>query len=81
MQNKLQAPVPRDKQLQLSYRFQTAMDILDAVRDSNGELITSSRGVKLAEIRPLRNYNRWSKGWSKEFQFEYTGKNGGGMAT
>ena len=73
--------VPRDKQLRLSYRFQTAMDLLDAVRDSHGELVTSRRAPKLGQINPLRNYNRWSKGWSKEFQYEYNGGPGGGMAT
>ena len=66
--------VSKEKQLRLSYRFQTAMNILDALRDSKGQLITSPRSMKLGEINPVKNYNTWSKGWSKEFQYEYRTK-------
>lgn len=60
--------VPRDKQLVLTYRLQSAMDMLDTLRSHDGENPLSPR-IKSAhsEIKPL-DFNKWTQAWSREFQ-------------
>ncbi len=62
-------PIAKDHQLRMSVRFQTAMDILDNIRQEKGIIVTSAN-AKTNELNPIRNYNMWSKSWSREFQFE-----------
>jgi hypothetical protein len=60
--------VPRDKQLVLTYRLQSAMDMLDTLRSNDGEHPLSPR-IKSAKsgIKPL-DFNQWTQAWSREFQ-------------
>ena len=64
--------VPKDKQLLLTHRFQCAMDILDKVRESKGQVVTSPRRKQKTTTNPVDNYNSWSREWSREFKLEYT---------
>ena len=58
-----------DRKIRITYRFNTAMDILDTVRKSNGHTVVSPR-IEDNVIVPCRNYNQWTKEWCKEFQFD-----------
>ena len=60
---------PKETQLRITGRFERAMDILDTLRESEGQLVTSRRH-KSKDIKPLRHYNAWSNGWTKEFKFD-----------
>jgi hypothetical protein len=60
---------PKKKQLVITYRFQSAMDILDTIRDKNGHLVTSPR-LKEKTLNPLDSYSSWKITWSKEFKFK-----------
>lgn len=62
--------LPKDKQLLLTHRFHCAMDILDTMKESQGVMVTSPR-YKQRRIKPVDNYNAWSKEWSREFKLEY----------
>lgn len=62
--------IPREKQLILSYRLQSAMDILDTVRDGVGDCYTSPR-VRASinrNIKPVLDYNKWTGVWGKDFK-------------
>ena len=71
--------VPKEKQLKLTLRFEKAQDILDTVRLSQGDLVTSPRATKFIpennlpkkKDSPLDNYNAWSHAWAKEFKLQY----------
>lgn len=66
--NSLPNMIPRQKQLVISYRLQSAMDILDTVRNGLGFNYTSPRvKASVKPIRPVKDYNRWSSVWGKEF--------------
>lgn len=60
--------VPKEKQLVLTYRLQSAMDMLDTLRSNDGENPLSPR-IKTARsvIKPVE-FNQWTQAWSKEFQ-------------
>lgn len=60
---------PKKKQLVITYRFQSAMDILDTMRDKKGHLVTSPR-LKEKTINPVDSYSSWKTTWSKEFKFK-----------
>ncbi|ELT93455.1 hypothetical protein CAPTEDRAFT_191414 [Capitella teleta] len=62
--------IPKEKQLQLSVRFQKAMDILDNLKQSQGLPVISTKNKKTID-NPLATYNTWSQGWCREFQFQY----------
>ena len=65
----------KDKQLRLTSRFERAHDILDAVRLSQGSLVTSPRALQKTAGKkpknPLDHYNAWSHAWAKEFKLLY----------
>ena len=55
--------VSDDKRLRLTYRFQTAMSLLDELHsdqntDENHNLLVD-------------RFNMWNRSWSKEFQIEF----------
>lgn len=60
--------VPREKQLVLTYRLQSAMDMLDTLRSHDGENPLSPR-IKSAkhDIKPVE-FNQWTQAWSREFK-------------
>lgn len=60
--------VPKEKQLVMTYRLQSAMDMLDTLRTRDGENPLSPR-IKSAKsvIKPVE-FNQWTQAWSKEFQ-------------
>ncbi|XP_060080733.1 uncharacterized protein LOC132560095 [Ylistrum balloti] len=65
----LPSVIPREKQLVLSYRLQSAMDILDTVRDGLGDNYTSPR-IRASNnkmIKPVLDYNKWTGVWGREF--------------
>lgn len=64
----LQTFVSKEKQLVLTYRLQSAMDMLDTLRSHDGENSLSPR-IKSAKsvIKPVE-FNQWTQAWSKEFQ-------------
>ena len=63
-------------QLRLSYRFQTAMDMLDNIKLNQGRNITTPRD-RMSKVKQLDNdkvytkYNAWSQNWSKDFRYEF----------
>ncbi|XP_021362120.1 uncharacterized protein LOC110455969 isoform X2 [Mizuhopecten yessoensis] len=67
--NSLPSVIPREKQLVLSYRLQSAMDILDTVRDGLGYNYTSPRirANTSKGIKPVLDYNKWAGVWGQEF--------------
>ncbi len=64
-----------DPKLRLSYRFQTAMDILDHIKLREGQIITTPRD-RFHRVRDMDrskvfvNYNKWSRNWCQEFKYE-----------
>ena len=60
----------KDKQIRLTCRFQKAMDILDSIKISKGLPVTSQKDSRRVR-NPLKVYNTWSQGWSREFKFQY----------
>ncbi|XP_074650715.1 uncharacterized protein LOC141905651 [Tubulanus polymorphus] len=59
---------PARKQLVVTYRFQNAMDILDAVKKEKGYHVTSPRPLK-RDITPVMYYKSWANHWGDEFKF------------
>lgn len=61
--------VPREKRIILSQRLQSAMDILDTVRDSSDRNTISPRIKQYPrKIHPVSDFNQWSSVWSNEFK-------------
>ena len=55
------------RKLGLTKTFQSAMDILDCLKGSQGENVTSPRNLKRFH-NPVNKYKKWTKDWSQEFQ-------------
>ncbi len=53
----------KDKKLSVSKTFQLAMDLLDTVKISQGEMVTSPRNI----TDPANKYETWSRTWQREF--------------
>ncbi|XP_046354178.2 uncharacterized protein LOC124133723 [Haliotis rufescens] len=60
--------IPLDRRLELTYRMESAMDILDTLRRHHGQPPISPR-VRLNKraIAPIRDYNSWTNVWKREF--------------
>ena len=66
--NSLPHLVPKDKQLVMTYRYHSAMDILDQIKKNIGLHATSPRVDKSRASEPIRDFNLWSCVWNKEFE-------------
>ncbi|ESO99968.1 hypothetical protein LOTGIDRAFT_158133 [Lottia gigantea] len=65
--------VPREKRLVLTYRFESAMDILDTLRFQSGCSTISPRVTdNPRKILPLKDFNNWTSVWHNEFETEET---------
>ncbi|KAK3086498.1 hypothetical protein FSP39_019283 [Pinctada imbricata] len=61
--------VPYHKQLVLTHRLQSAMDILDTVRGNMGMHAISPRiQTNSQDSNPVQDYNSWIRVWNTEFQ-------------
>ncbi|KAL3880576.1 hypothetical protein ACJMK2_032823 [Sinanodonta woodiana] len=59
----------KDRQLVMTYRYQSAMDILDTIRKQLGMHLLSPRVMRNnQEIKPLQDYNTWANIWNQEFK-------------
>jgi hypothetical protein len=59
--------ISKEKRLLMTYRFQSAMDILDNIRLQTGHIITSCRPAAKS-MDPIHYFNVWNSHWSKEFE-------------
>ena len=65
--------VPLHKQLILTHRLQSAMDILDTVKTGMGMHAISPRiKTNTRECNPVKDYNSWTRIWNTEFQISKT---------
>ncbi|KAK3592839.1 hypothetical protein CHS0354_028915 [Potamilus streckersoni] len=59
----------KDRQLVMTYRYQSVMDILDTIRKQLGMHLLSPRVMgNHQEIKPLQDYNMWANAWNQEFK-------------
>lgn len=64
-------PISRDRQFELTFRLQNAMDIVDSVKGNLGYYTTSPwRPLSKALQNPVRCYNKWTDVWKEEFSME-----------
>ncbi|XP_067661241.1 uncharacterized protein [Haliotis asinina] len=60
--------IPMDRRLELTYRMESAMDILDTLRRLHGQPPISPRvRSNKRDIAPIRDYNSWTNVWKREF--------------
>ncbi|XP_046554132.1 uncharacterized protein LOC124263516 [Haliotis rubra] len=60
--------IPMDRRLELTYRMESAMDILDTLRRRHGQPPISPRvRSNKRDIAPIRDYNSWTNVWKREF--------------
>ena len=61
--------IPHDRRLVMTYRLESAMDILDTIRHKRGMVPLSPRVVQESrKITPVTDYNSWATVWCKEFK-------------
>lgn len=54
--------------LVMTYRYESAMDILDSLRERQGQHRLSPRKTSTVARAPVKEYNSWSYVWSREFE-------------
>ena len=54
--------------LVMTYRYESAMDILDALRERQGMYRLSPRKTSTVTAAPIKEYNSWSYVWSNQFE-------------
>ncbi|CAD5120224.1 DgyrCDS8796 [Dimorphilus gyrociliatus] len=68
--NKVHLPLLQNtsviKQKRLTYRFETAQDIIDALKSKKGLIVTSPR-YKTQQKNPVKDFGTWSYNWTREF--------------
>lgn len=65
----LDAGLSHNKRLVLTYRLESAMDILDTLKERNKEYSLSPRVVRRArQVDAVRDFNSWTRVWKKEFK-------------
>lgn len=60
--------IQQKQKLVMTYRYQSAMDVLDILREQQGMHRLSPRVSTVRPIEPVREYNTWSHVWSREFE-------------
>ena len=57
------------KRLVLTYRLESAMDILDTLKRRNKENSLSPRVFRIPrQVDAVKDFNSWTKVWNKEFK-------------
>ena len=58
----------KERQLVMTYRYQSVMDILDSLREHQGMHPLSPRKKEDRQIEPVKDFNSWSRVWTREFE-------------